>query len=149
MEADARMTPPNSGTRGFPMAIDFPFEREAAKNLPMPDSLTLTDQLAFQALSFLYARYNLKKIDRETAMREKRAIKWDWEKRKSLDAFDSKLMNLNASRILKIESSARDFRKAKCVADALEAARYIIEVMDNVPEELSPAVLEELKNAGY
>lgn len=49
----------------------FPFEREAANGEPMPDGLSLPDQLAYQFLVNLYDRLRKGIITRDQAAEEK------------------------------------------------------------------------------
>lgn len=49
----------------------FPFEREAEQGAPMPDGLSLPDQLAFRFLSSMYASIRAGSITRERAISDK------------------------------------------------------------------------------
>lgn len=49
----------------------FPFEREAEQGAPMPDGLSLPDQLAYQFLKNLYDRIRRGSVTREQAALEK------------------------------------------------------------------------------
>ena len=49
----------------------FPFEREAEHGAPMPDGLSLPDQLAFRFLSSMYASIRAGSITRERAISDK------------------------------------------------------------------------------
>lgn len=49
----------------------FPFERDAEQGMPMPDGLSLTDQLAYQFLKNLYERVKRGSVTREQAILEK------------------------------------------------------------------------------
>lgn len=53
-------------------ALDY--ERSAMQNAPMPPGLTFPDQLMYQSLALLYARYRLKLISREQAQKEKQSL---------------------------------------------------------------------------
>lgn len=50
------------------------YERSAMQNAPMPPGLTFPDQLMYQSLALLYARYRLKLISREQASVEKKQL---------------------------------------------------------------------------
>lgn len=54
--------------------VTLPYERQAMNGDEMPDGLPYYDQLAFQLLRPLYDQFKNGKIDRETAMKEKRKI---------------------------------------------------------------------------
>jgi hypothetical protein len=55
--------------------MDFTWERAAAMGDPMPPCLPTAEQNAFQAIAFLYARYNAKSISKEQAAADKARIK--------------------------------------------------------------------------
>lgn len=52
----------------------LPYERSAMQNAPMPHNLMFPDQLMYQSLALLYARYRLKLISREQASVEKKQL---------------------------------------------------------------------------
>lgn len=51
--------------------ITLPYEKQAMSGDEMPAGLDYPDQVLYQALSYLYARYNAKSITREQATKEK------------------------------------------------------------------------------
>lgn len=55
--------------------MDFTWERAAAMGEPMPTCLPTAEQKAFQAIAYLYARFNIKSISRDQASEEKAHIK--------------------------------------------------------------------------
>ena len=61
----------------------FEFERAAMNGDPMPHGLALEDQMAYQALARLYARYRAGYIARQDGAREKRQIEKAWENAKA------------------------------------------------------------------
>lgn len=75
------MSSENSST-----GVVMPWEKLAQRGEPMPDGLDYPEQVLFQALSLLYARYWLKSISRDEASKEKaklldeyRIYKHHWE----------------------------------------------------------------------
>lgn len=54
--------------------IHYTWEIAAKRNEPMPDGLSLTEQMAFQALAELAARYKLGAVSAEQAKRERQEI---------------------------------------------------------------------------
>ena len=54
--------------------VVLPWEQLAIQGEEMPNDLPFPDQVLFQALSCLYARYHLKKISRERATLEKKKL---------------------------------------------------------------------------
>lgn len=66
--------------------ITLPYEKQAQRGDEMPTGLNYPDQLMYQALALLYARYRLKAITREQATIEKkllldnyRVYKFQWD----------------------------------------------------------------------
>lgn len=53
---------------------DIWFERAAMDNEPMPDNLSLPDQMLYQGLAWLYARYHARQISREQGQVEKQKL---------------------------------------------------------------------------
>ena len=51
--------------------ITLPWEKQAMRGDEMPTGLEYPDQVLYQALSLLYARYRMKDITREQASKEK------------------------------------------------------------------------------
>lgn len=56
----------------------MPYEYMAQRGDEMPDGLHYPDQLLYQALALLYARYRLKNISREQASKEKKKLLDDY-----------------------------------------------------------------------
>lgn len=54
--------------------IVLPYENAAMRGEEMPTCLEYPDQVLFQALAYLYARYNEKHISREAAQKEKKKL---------------------------------------------------------------------------
>lgn len=54
--------------------IVLPWEKKAQRGDPMPDGLEYPDQVLYQALAFLYARYQSNVIAKEDAQEEKRKL---------------------------------------------------------------------------
>lgn len=53
---------------------DIWFERAAMDNEPMPDNLGFPDQMLYQGLAWLYARYHARQISREQGQVEKQKL---------------------------------------------------------------------------
>lgn len=114
--------------------LDFPWEREAMRGEPMPNCIkTPSEQAAFQATAYLYARYNLERIKKDAASREKKLIKRTLEERKKSEAFEKKLTDYRIEVTRKTEIYRAAFRKATTPGKALEAARKLVEAIDDVP----------------
>lgn len=54
--------------------VTLPWEKKAMVGEEMPDGLSYPDQLLYQAMALLYARYRLGSISREQAVVEKKKL---------------------------------------------------------------------------
>lgn len=54
--------------------ITLPYEKQAQRGDEMPTGLSYPDQIMFQALAFLYARYRMGAVTRERATFEKKEL---------------------------------------------------------------------------
>lgn len=54
--------------------VTLPYEKQAMRGDPMPDGLDSPDQLLYQALVILYARYRMNIILRDQAISEKKSL---------------------------------------------------------------------------
>lgn len=50
---------------------EYPFERQAMRGEPMPEGLSGADEILYQGLALLYARYQMGGISKENAHAEK------------------------------------------------------------------------------
>lgn len=116
--------------------IDFPWEHEAMRGDPMPDGLPLADQWAFQAVSHLYARYCLEKIEKDAASEEKQRIKREWQRRKDEEKSHEKFLAWENDMRLRIGQASAEFRKSETPEAAISAAKKILEAFQNVSVDL-------------
>lgn len=102
---------------------DFPWEQAAMNGDLMPDGLSPAEQCAYQATAYLYARFRLKAIDRETGHREKLLIKATLERRMADTAFADRLTQHHVELTKKIELAHIAYRKERTLekADRLSA----------------------------
>lgn len=63
----------------------FPWEEPARRGAALPEELTLADQMAYTTLRNIYWSFREKRIGREQASREKRALRREWEKAKKAE----------------------------------------------------------------
>ncbi|MCI9317351.1 MAG: hypothetical protein HFF67_04850, partial [Oscillospiraceae bacterium] len=70
---------------------DFPFEREAGQNLPLPEGLSLADRMAYSALRNIYRAFHAGDIGRDRAGEEKQRLRRAWEQARESEAFERKL----------------------------------------------------------
>lgn len=104
--------------------IVLPYEAQAQRGEEMPSGLNYPDQLMYQALALLYARYRLKLITREQAQIEKKKLlenyriyQYQWE------------MGDHWAEIIKATDLARcEYRKNR----TLENADKLVKCIDGV-----------------
>lgn len=116
--------------------LDFPWEREAMRKdrqPVMPDGLSLSEQAAFQAVSCLYSRYYLGKIEKDAASREKKLIKRALKDSQKVEAHAKSLMEHYIEVTRKTEIYRAAYRKAESQEELIEAANRLVEAIDNVP----------------
>lgn len=104
-------------------ALDY--ERSAMQNAPMPPGLTFPDQLMYQSLALLYARYRLKTITREQASNEKRKLLREHE------AFSYRwsLGDHYAEVIKRTEAARTAYRKSRTIENADKLLQAIDGIM--------------------
>lgn len=99
-----------------------PYEKQAQRGDPMPDGLEYPDQVLYQSLSLLYARYRIKAITREQAHAEKIKL---------LDEYEAYKRNWSMAdewcEIIRLTELARaEYRKNR----TLENADHIILIIE-------------------
>lgn len=106
--------------------MELSYERAAMHGDPMPDGLDLPDQLCFQALSMLYARYHAGKITREQGEREARLIRRKRDENMKSCEFGEKCRAHSVKLWREIEQSANSYQKNRTLenADMLIASIY-------------------------
>ena len=100
------------------------YESAAMNGNPMPEGLAQEDQIMFQALSLLYARYHIGRISRDQATREKGQLLYEYDKRQRVAEADRKLTRWHSDLRREIEAAQNHFRKEHTLeaADRLSAA---------------------------
>ncbi len=101
-------------------------EKAAMRGEPMPDGLSLVDQVYFQGLAHLYARFHLKVIDRATGSREKGQMSYQYDLSKRSQEFESDLAKWHADLRKSIEGALSRYRKER----TLEAADALADVLE-------------------
>lgn len=91
----------------------------------MPDDLPIEEQMAFQAMAHLYARYRMKVIDRERGHIEKGKIKHALDCRKRNADMGRRLAEHHAQLLKNLEGVACDYAKNR----TLEAADRMYQVV--------------------
>lgn len=103
---------------------ELDYERAAMRNEPMPDDLTFPDQLMYQALALLYARYQGNAITRERASAEKKQLLREHE------AFCARwsMGDRYAEVIRRTEAARTAYRKER----TLENANALLRAIDGI-----------------
>lgn len=92
----------------------------------MPDGLPLVDQLAYEAMAHLYARYRAKQISRAQGTAEKGRILYELERNRRQLNVDTSLAKSAAEMFVRVEFAASRYAKQRTLehADELYAAIY-------------------------
>jgi predicted transcriptional regulator len=106
--------------------LTFPWEKQAMNGDEMPEDLTLEEQLAYQALAHLYARFRLKQIDRDKGHAEKGKIKHAYEKQSRAAQINGELAKHHVAVLKALEGAATDYAKNRNLetADRMYQALY-------------------------
>ena len=102
------------------------YENAAMTGDPMPEGLCLEDQLTFQALSLLYARYHIGRISREDAVKEKGKLIYEHDRRIRMADSSRKLNAWHVDLRNEIQFAHCRYRKER----TLEAADKLSAVLD-------------------
>ena len=99
-------------------------ERIAMRGEPMPKDLTLPNQMYFQGLAYLYARFRAGFIDRERGSAEKGKMLYQRDLAERKEASSSKLAKHHAEQTKVVESAQNAYHKERTLenADRLSAA---------------------------
>ena len=100
----------------------YEWEMKAKRNEPMPDGLNIAEQLAYQALAELAARYKLGAVSAEQAQRERKEIDRAYATRLACDNASKWTVELRK----RIEIAHAKYRKEH----TLEAADLLSDVID-------------------
>ena len=101
--------------------VVLPWEKQAQRGDPMPDGLEYPDQVLYQALAHLYARYRMKTITREQASIEKKKLLEEYELYKFWDGLEKEWVE-----IIRLTELARaEFRKNPTVENGWKLIQII------------------------
>lgn len=106
--------------------MELSYERLAMRGDSMPAGLCAADQVCFQGLSFLYARFRAGIIDKESASAEKKLIVMRCEEAKKAAAFGEKCSEHAVKLWRDVEQAASAYQKDRTLenADKLITAIY-------------------------
>lgn len=116
----------------------FPWEREAMRGEPLPDDLSIYDQMAYTSLRTLYHDYHEKRLGRGAASAEKRKILGAWDKEKRIAEFDRKLALFQARLHKDTEAAKTAVRKDPSPENAIRLCDVLDGLEKYMPEETVP-----------
>ena len=122
--------------------MDFTWERAAATGGPMPPCLPTAEQNAFQAVAYLYARYNAKAISKEQAATEKARIKASLKDEIDMENFKD---NLAYQRQLILRNT--EMARAKCRRDP--SSENAVALCDAIDAVMKDDVFKMIKRTDY
>lgn len=92
----------------------FTYENEAKSGAPMPDGLTAAEQMYYQSLALLSARYRYGGISAEDSVKEKRLLEREYLNMKGKERYISASVMLWRD----VESAATAFAKDRSIENA-------------------------------
>lgn len=105
--------------------MEFPYEKRAMENKPLPKGLDIADSCTYIALKYLYMMYHKGLISRKDATEEKKSIIYNWSMNKSEVEFLERECFKASGRI---RTASEEYVKNPTInnADKLYAAFYNI-----------------------
>lgn len=103
--------------------MEFPFEKMAMENKPLPKGLDIADSCTYIALKYLYMMYRKELINRKDATEEKKSIIYNWSMNKSeIEFLDRECFRASN----RIRAASEEYVKNPTInnADKLYAAFY-------------------------
>ena len=92
----------------------FPWENKAKRCEPMPDGLKQSEQLAYQSIALLAARYRLGGLSDEQAVADRKKI----DKRYLIDAANEGYIQWTVDVRRRVEMAVNRFRREPSIANA-------------------------------
>lgn len=92
----------------------FPYENEAKSGAPMPDGLTAAEQMYYQSLALLSARFRFGNISAEDSIKEKKKLEQEFMNMKAKERYTSASVML----WLDVENAATAFAKGQTMENA-------------------------------
>ena len=100
------------------MTVGYEWESAAVRGDSMPDGLPVEEQLAFQAMALLYARFWLNQISREKGSAEKGKIVYQTELLKRKLQTKEQLVKRSAEFFLQVEKAANQYAEDRTPENA-------------------------------
>lgn len=98
--------------------MDIQYEKDAMYGRPMPRGLRLIDQLSYQGLCWIYARYRAGYITREQGTEEKRKLLIERERAKEEWDAREKLLSASAGFYKSVERYMNQYAKERTLEHA-------------------------------
>lgn len=92
----------------------FPWENKAKRCEPMPDGLKQSEQLAYQSIALLAARYRLGGLSDEQAVADRKKI----DQRYLIDAANEGYIQWTVDVRRRVEMAVNQFRREPSIANA-------------------------------
>lgn len=108
--------------------MKFQYEQQAARGDAMPDGLTQPDQLLYQSMAILYARYMAGFITRDAAAQEKGRLLYEWERNRTRLESADRLAEWHAKLRREIEAEQNAYRRAP----SMETAENLSKALDGI-----------------
>lgn len=119
------------GERGQSSGMVFEFEVNAARGDTMPDGLPVYDQLLYQAMAHLYARYRTGTITRDRAAKDKGRLLYEWEQNRKRMESAASLARWHADLRRSIEGAHEEYRRNP----SMETAENLSKTLDGILRE--------------
>lgn len=97
---------------------EFPYERAAMNNEPMPDGLNHIDMAMYQALAALYYRYHMGGISRENAKTEKGMLMHKYNVRVNAKHYEDIMYRFHSDLMKNVEGAASAYAKNRTIENA-------------------------------
>ena len=98
--------------------MKYEYEREAARDDPMPDGLSLAEQQTFQAIRYLYAVYRAKRITQAQAAQEKAKVLRELRMMQEKEALMEKSYAKQTAMWKDVEAAANRYSLDKTIENA-------------------------------
>lgn len=118
--------------------LSFPWERDAMRGAEIPDGLSIHDQMAYISLRTLYHDYHEKRLDRETASKEKRKLLGAWDRAKRIAEIERKGAFFRARVLRDTEGAKTAVRKDPSPENAIRLCNVLDGLERYRPEETTP-----------
>lgn len=106
-------------------------EAYVCKGIPLPDEHDLTDRKCYFALRYLYSLYRHNAIEKDTAVKEKQAIKQSYLSEQSMDTLRLKCLFDIQSNLKRANSLIRSIMQCQDNLEMLDLTLHCIDLLLN------------------